>query len=57
MMTSQDSTAGDIVTESHVTDMVHTSPARKQRMNGYEEVDELHTFRHRCLKQGFVPTI
>jgi hypothetical protein len=26
-------------------------------VNAYEEVDELHTFGHWCLKQGFVPTI
>ncbi len=57
MMTSQDSTAGYIVGESHITDMVHTSPARKQRMNAYEEIDEIHTFGHWCLEQGFVPTI
>jgi hypothetical protein len=57
MMTSQDSTAGDTVGENHMTDMVRTSPARKKRMNAYEEVDELHTFGHWCLKQGFVPTI
>jgi hypothetical protein len=38
-------------------DVVRTSPARKQRMKAYEEVDELHTFGHGCLKQGFVPTI
>jgi hypothetical protein len=37
--------------------MVRTSPVRKKRMNAYEEVDELHTFGHWCLKQGFVPTI
>jgi hypothetical protein len=49
-MTSQDSTAGETVGENHVTDMVRTSPARKQRMNAYEEVDELHTFGHWCLK-------
>jgi hypothetical protein len=57
MITSQDSTAGDTVGGNHVTDMVRTSPARKQRMNAYEEVDEFHTFRHWCLKQSFVPTI
>jgi hypothetical protein len=57
MMTSQDSTGGDIGGESHVTDMVHTSPARKQRMKAYEEVDELHTFGYWCFQQGFVPAI
>lgn len=57
MMTSQDSTVGDTAGENHVTDIVRTSPARKQRMNTYEEVDELHTFGHRCFKQGFIPTI
>ena len=56
-MTSQDSTAGETVGENRVTDMVRTSPARKQIMNAYEEVDELHTFRHWCLEQSFVPTI
>jgi hypothetical protein len=50
MMTSQDSTAGDTVGENNVTDLVHTSPARIQRMNSYEEVKELHTFGHRCFK-------
>ena len=57
MMTAQDSTAGSTVRENHVTDMGRTSPARKQRMNAYKEVDELHTFGHWCLKQRFVPTI
>jgi len=37
--------------------MVHTSPAREQRQNAYEEVDELHTFGHWRPKQGLVPTI
>lgn len=40
-----------------MTDMVRTSPVRKQRMNTYEEVEEFHTFRHWCLKQGLVPTV
>jgi len=57
MMTSQDSTAKDTVGEGHVTDMVRTSPARKQGMNAYDEVDELHALGYWCLKQGFVPTI
>lgn len=57
MMTSQDSTEGDTVGENHVVDRVRTSPARKQRMNAYKEIDELHTFGYWCLKQGFVPTI
>lgn len=55
-MTSQDSTAGDFTGQNHVTDMVRTSPARKQRTNAYEGADEFHTFGHWCLKQGFIPT-
>lgn len=50
MMTSQDSTAGDTLGENHVTDVIHTSPARIQRMNAYEEVEELHAFGHRRFK-------
>ena len=56
-MTSQDSTTEDTVWENYVTDLVRTSPAGKQRMNAYDEIDELHTFGHWCLKQGFIPTI
>lgn len=56
-MTSQDNTARDTVGENYVTDLVRTSPVGKQRMDAYEEVDELHTFGHWCLKQGFIPTI
>ena len=56
-MMSQDSTTEDTVWENYVTDLVRTSPAGKQRMNAYDEIDELHTFGHWCLKQGFIPTI
>ena len=37
--------------------MVHTFPTSKQRMESYEKVDELHTFRHWRLEYGFIPAI
>jgi hypothetical protein len=58
-MTTQESTSSrrDIIGENYETGMVLTLPTRIQRMEPYEEVDELHTFRHWRLEYGFIPAI
>jgi hypothetical protein len=56
-MTTQESTSRDIVGESYKSDMVHTSPTRKQRVQSNEKVDKLHAFRHWRLEYSLIPTI
>jgi len=56
-MTTQESTRSDNVGESHESNMVRTSPTRKQRMESCEEIDEPHTFRYWGLEYSLIPTI
>jgi hypothetical protein len=56
-MTTQESTRSDSIGVNRKSDMAHTFPTRKQRMESYKEVDELHTFRHGRLEYSFIPAI